>query len=422
MGMDRVISKKKRPLGLVGGLVAIAALAGFFAYQLLVVDKKPIQATKKSALRIAAVKRGPFQEFFLVDANVAPSKSVYIDSREYGIVESVSVDRGSIVRKGDVLARLQNGELESQLALKEGALAALKGDLSANETRMRSAEAEDALRLLEADHELDLADDDLERKGSLVKAGALPESEYRKARKDYDFLADRRRLLISSQEIGHEAIRAEATKIRASMDQLRIDVARLSDRVAALTLRSPAYGQVAAFNASVGESKNVGSRIAQLDILEPLKVKATLDEYYLNKLDVGAKGSFPYPDRKGEETLVALTVTWVSADVKGNAFEIEFAFDGAPPAVRVGQRLVVRVAQGKEREALLLEQGQFFQTTGGSWVYLVGRDGDTAARRAIVAGKSNPDYLEVLDGLEPGDRVIVSDYSTFGGAERIGLK
>jgi HlyD family secretion protein len=206
------------------------------------------------------------------------------------------------------------------------------------------------------------------------------------------------------------------------MDQLLIDIARLSDRVRALTLLSPAYGQIAAFNASVGESKNVGSRIAQLDILEPLKLKATLDEYYLNKIDVGAKGTFPYPNRKGEDSLIGVTVSWVSAGVKSNAFEIEFSFDASPPAVRIGQRLVIRVVQGKERDALLLEQGQFFQATGGSWVYLLDGDGKSAAKKAIVAGKSNPDYLEALGGLKAGDKVIVSDYSAFGGAERISLK
>ncbi len=422
LGMDRVIKKKKLPLGLVAGIAGIAALAFLFAYQLLIVDKKPIQATKKSAVRISAARRGPFQEFFLVDAYIAPFKSVYIDSREYGTVESVGADRGSIVRKGEVLAKLQNGELESQLALKRAELEGLNGDLRRNATKLRSAELEDRQELLELDHKLELAQDELDREESLFKSGAAPESEYKKAKKEPAYWSGKRQLLLASQELGLEAIREEGAKIRDSMALVEIDVGRLADRVGALTLVSPAYGQIASFNASVGESKNVGARIAQLDILEPLKLKATLDEYYLNKIEVGAKGTFPYPDRKGEETLVGLTVSWLSADVKGNAFELEFAFDGPPPAVRVGQRLVVRVAQGRERDALLLEQGQFFQSTGGAWVYLLDGEGNSASRRAIVAGKSNPDYLEVIDGLKPGDKVIVSDYSAFGGAERISLK
>jgi HlyD family secretion protein len=422
MGMDRVIKKKKLPLGLAVGIATLAALAVLFGYQLLVVDKKPVQATKKSALRIATVKRGPFQEFFLVDAYIAPFKSIYIDSREYGIVEGVSVDRGSIVRKGELLAKLQNGELESQLALKNAELELLKGDLDGNSTRLQSAELENRQRLQELDHRVDLLQDERDRTGALFKAGAVTEAEYTKANKELAFWSGKKELLLSAQQLGLQSIRQDGARIRRSMDQLRIDIARLADRVRALTLLSPAYGQIAAFNASVGESKNVGSRIAQLDILEPLKMKATLDEYYLNKIDIGAKGTFPYPNQKGEDGLVGLTVSWVAGGVKSNAFEIEFSFDGKPPALRIGQRLVIRVAQGKERDALLLEQGQFFQATGGSWVYLLGGEGNVADKRAIVAGKSNPDYLEVLGGLKVGDKVIVSDYSAFGGAERISLK
>lgn len=422
MGMDRVLKKKRLPLGLIAGIAALSMLAAVFGYQLLVVDKKPIQATKKSAVRISAVKRGPFQEFFLVDAYIAPFKSIYIDSREYGIVESVSVDRGSIVRKGELLAKLQNGELESQLALKNAELELLKGDLDGNSTRLRSAELENSTRVRELDHQVDLLQDELDRAESLLKAGAVTEAEYKKAKKELAFWSGKKESLLSSQELGLESVRQDGARIRRSMDQLRIDIARLADRVRALTLLSPAYGQIAAFNASVGESKNVGSRIAQLDILEPLKLKATLDEYYLNKIDIGAKGTFPYPNQKGEDGLIGLTVSWVAGGVKSNAFEIEFSFDRKPPALRIGQRLVVRVAQGNERDALLLEQGQFFQATGGSWVYLLDGEGKSAEKRAIVAGKSNPDYLEVLGGLKAGDRVIVSDYSAFGGAERISLK
>jgi HlyD family secretion protein len=420
--MDRLITKKKGRAGLVGGIAAIVALAGFFAYQLLVVDKKPLQATKKSSIRIAAVRRGPFQEYFLVNAYVAPYKSVYIDSREYGIVLSVKADRGSIVREGETLVTLQNDELASQLALKEATIESLKKDLAANDTRLRCAEAEDEARLLEIDHQIDLLDDELRRQESLFEAGAVPESAYRKARKESEYWKEKRRLFLSSRELGLEAIRQEAVKIEDSIALLRIDAKRLSDRVRALTLRSPAYAQIAAFNAAVGESKSVGSRIAQLDIMDPLKLKATLDDYYLSKTEVGAEGSFPYPNRRGEEVRFPIVVSWVSADVKDNAFEIEFAFVGEAPAVKIGQQLVVRMEQGKEREALMLEQGQFVQSSGGNWVYLLGADGSSAAKKAIRAGKSNPDYLEIIDGLEAGDRVIVSDYSAYAGAERIMLK
>ena len=189
-----------------------------------------------------------------------------------------------------------------------------------------------------------------------------------------------------------------------------------------MTVVSPAYGQIAAFEASVGETKNLGSHLARIDILDPLRLKATLDEYYLSKIDVGVKGSFMYPNQKGEDTEVVLKAAWVSSDVEKNSFGVEFEFTGPVPAVKIGQRIVLRVAQGELRKALVLEQGQFLQSSGGAWAFLLDAEGKSASKKSIKAGKSNPDDIEILSGLEAGDKVIISDCSAFAGADRIELK
>lgn len=420
--MDRIVAKRKFPLWRLLGFACLAALGLFFGFQLLVVDKKPVTSPKKASLRISTVREAPFQEFFIVDAFVAPSRSVYIDSEEYGIVQSVNADRGSVVNRGEALLRLRNEELESQLASKRTELEGLAVELAASATRKERTRVAHREAALELDHALESMAEDLEVKEKLWSEGCLPDLELRKARRELEFLERKKELLEASQALELESIDRESARISSSMELARIDAGRLESRRRALTVVSPAYGQIAQFDASVGETENIGSRIARIDILDPMKLKATLDEYYLSRIDLGSTATFRYPDRKGDDADFPARASWIASDVQRNSFEAEFEFVGPPPAVKVGQRLALRVAQGAPRRCLVVEQGPFFRGTGGSWIFVLDPGGRSAARRTISAGRSNPDELEVVSGLKAGEKVIVSDYSGFGDAQRIDLK
>jgi HlyD family secretion protein len=422
MGMDRAIQKKKFPLGLMIGGGLVLALIALFSYQLLFVDKTPIQTAKKSEIKLYTVKRGDFQEYFLVDCFVAPDRSIFIDSQEYGIVQSVRTEQGSVVGKGQVLIVLQNDELESKLLLKEAELRDAMQDRDSSGVRRQQLEARGREQLFELDHQIDVAKDDCETKEALFDASAISKSDLQKARRELEYWTSKREMAVKSNELDLALQAQEDQKLRNSIDILKLDLRRLQERIGSLAIVSPAYGQITSFSASVGEAKNIGSRIAQLDIMDSLKMKANLDEYYLPKLEVGNKGSFTSLDVKGGEVEYGVRVSWISPDVKNSSFEADFKFDAAPANLRIGQRFLVRIELGKKRESVLLAQGQYFQTTGGRWVYLVDASGGAAARKDIVAGRSNPDFLEVLSGLAPGDRVIVSDYSGFNGLQRISLR
>jgi HlyD family secretion protein len=422
MGMDRMVQKKKFPLKWIIGGAAALALAGVFIYQLGFADNRPAANAPASQIRVATVVKGDFQEYFQANCFVAPAHSVYIDLQEAGIVQSVSAEQGKVVAQGEVLVRLHNNELEAQLASVDGSLRSAADDQENNRLRLKQAELKNQNDLLEIDHQIRLLEIELDKKNYPANADNIPEFLVKKAKDEVDFWKKKREILVKSQEVDLALLAQERAKIGNAVDLLRLNRQRLADRIASLTVTAPVLGQVTSFNASVGEMKSPGARLAQLDTMDKLEMKAVLDEYYLPKIAVGAGGSFKFLNSAGDETEGSATISWVSPDVKSNTFEVDFRFDTVPPGLRIGQRFTVRVELGKKRPAVLLDLGPFFQATGGSWVYLVDPSGAAAVKRPITPGKSNPDFLEVYQGLAPGDRVIVSDYTAFAGREKIEIR
>jgi HlyD family secretion protein len=422
MGMDRVVTKKKFHPGWILSIILVLGLAAVFSYQLMVVDKKGAQSVKKASIEISTVQKGEFQEYFLVNCYAAPSRSIYIDARESGVVKSVFTEQGNIVFKGLVMLELQNDDLESELALKQASVESAQKELDNNPLRLSQLQLGQRQKLLETDHQIDILRVEYDKKTLLFKAGGVSEKDLQTAKRELDFWTESKKLLLEAQDLALELTRQDGEKIRNSISVLKIDLQRIRTRIANLRIQSPAFGQVTAFDASVGEMKPAGSRIAQLDIMENLKLKATLDEYYLPQIKVGNKGSFSFQRAEGEVVPCEVAISWISPDVKNNSIEVDFGFTGIQPYLRIGQRFVVRVEQGNKQDALLLNQGAFFQSSGGSWVYAIDAAGTAAERRDIKIGKSNPEFLEVLEGLAPGEKVITSDYSGFGDAVKISLQ
>jgi HlyD family secretion protein len=190
-----------------------------------------------------------------------------------------------------------------------------------------------------------------------------------------------------------------------------------------LLLTAPATGLLTSLDASVGETKNKGARIGQIDLTDQVKVIAQVDEFYTGRVLIGNTGTLEvYNTESDQETTYAIKVITISPEVRNNEFEVEFAFVADPPATaRLGQSFTVRLALGQQYEALVLKKGPFVQTTGGSWVYVVGDGADEGIRRGIKIGKHNPDYFEVLNGLIEGEQVIISAYDNYQGVDVIEL-
>jgi len=424
MGMDRPISRKKNRGRVAIGVLAAAA-AAFFAYRAIASGAgRPgaVPPASASDLKIASVEEGEFRDYVQVNAYVEAARRVFIDAREGGVVKAVHADRGRVVAAGSLLVELESPELEAELALKEAALASQSAKASADAARIERHEVDSRRELLEADYRIAVLERDCERKAALVEAGGSSRSALEDARAELAFRKDSRGLLERSRELEAEGLRGEAALSREAAEMLRIERDRLAGRRASLRISAPALGQIASFSASIGETKAPGSRVAELDIMDDLRLKADLDEYYLSRVKTGLRGSFSVDDGRGGEERRGMAVSWVSPKVANSSFEVEFACDPGQGVLAIGQRFAARVELGGSSRALLLPMGPFYRDTGGSWVYAAEASGTAAARRAIKAGRSNPDYLEILEGLAPGDRVVISDYSAYGNAERISLK
>jgi HlyD family secretion protein len=425
MGMDRPIAgKRKFPARYFLGAAA-AAVAAFLIYRAVSTGHAragaPLEPTAAEE-RIAEVKEAAFQEFIQVNAFVEASSRVVIDAKEGGVVKRVLAESGSVVAKGELLVELESPDLESALALKEAALAGEEARARGDGLRMERQGVEASRALLEADRRIEELERSVARKEGLVEAGGAARGDLEDARSELGYARRGRVLLERSQELGAELSREEAELTRSALEVLRIERDALARRKAELRIVAPALGQIASLPASAGQALVPGSRVAELDIMDNLRLKADVDEYFLPEVVVGLRGSFSAEDASGEELSRGMAVSRVSPNVKNSSFEVEFSCDGGTEGLRIGQRLAARVELGEGRQAIVLAMGPFYRDTGGNWVYVVDRSGKSAAKRTVAPGRSNPDFLEILQGLSPGERVVISGYSGYGGAERIGLK
>jgi HlyD family secretion protein len=426
MGMDRpVAARRRRPSRRLLIAAAAAAAAALLAYLALSGGRARAGASPEAAAsdaRVAEVRQAAFQEFIRVNAYVEAAARLVIDAKEGGVVKRVLADSGSVVAKGELLVELASPDLESALQLKEAALAGAAAAARGDGLRAELQGVEASRDLLEADRKIGELERSVARKEALVEAGGVPRSDLEDARSELDYARKGRALLEQSRELDAELLREEAERTGSAAESLRIERDALARRKAELRIVAPALGQVASLSASEGQSLAPNSRVAELDIMEDLRLRADVDEYYLPRVRVGLRGSFSAEDASGAGPGRGMTVSRVSPNVRNSAFEVEFACEGGTEGLRIGQRLAARVELGEGGTAIVLPMGPFYRDTGGNWVYVVDGSGKSAARRAVSPGRSNPDFLEILGGLSPGERVVISGYSGYGGAERISLK
>lgn len=423
MGMDRIKKKSRFPLKWILGISIPLAFIGVFAYQVLYVDNTPVVFAKTDELKIARVVQGEFQEYVNVQSIVIPGGTIYIDAGEAGIVEDVSVKQGSIVIQDMELVQLSNHELELELMAQKTKLTQQQYELEDVGLAIEQQKNQIKASLLDLDFQLQQNEDEFLRKKELFAQQIISANEFERAEKEYAFWQTRKTMLMESNETDLNMLAQKRKKIEAGMQLLQTELEGLQYRKENLRITAPATGQLTVLNAFPGETKYRGARIAQLDLINSYKIQAKVDEYYVSQIVVGCKGSFTGIDQEtGLERIYDVTVSRVSPDVQNNVFEIECDFaDAMPKGIRSGQSFLLRLEMGEKKDAIMLPRGPFVQTTGGSWAYVLDKTGSTATRRTIRIGKNNPDYLEILEGLDIGEDVIISRYDDYDNVTQIVL-
>ncbi|WP_302428104.1 efflux RND transporter periplasmic adaptor subunit [Leyella stercorea] len=415
--MDRQIEKKSFLRRYAWYIAAAAALVAFLVWIVLGTSANTT-TVDVSDITISDVTRGKFDDYVRLNGQVLPIQVVQISPEEGGIVREKVVEEGTRVRKGDVILRLSNSNLDLQILNAEAELAEKQNLLRNTQVAMQQDRLNNRTEQATLDTDCDRKRRAYEQNARLYKERLISKEVYLQSREDYN-LALRKQSLIS-QRLKQDSIyrHVQMAQMEDNLDNMRKNVLLVRDRKNKLEVRSAIDGELGLLDVELGQNIAAGQNIGQINDLSDFKVQAQIDEHYIDRVRPGLSASF---SRDGKTYL--LRVRKVYPEVRNGTFRTDFVFVGERPAqMRSGQTFYVELALGKSQQATLIPRGTFFQTTGGNWIFVLDKSGRKAYRRNISIARQNPQYYEVTDGLEPGERVITSGYEAFKDNEVLVIK
>jgi len=369
-------------------------------------------------ITISEVREDSFREFIPVNGTVLPITSIFLDASVGGRVEEKYVEDGAKVKKGDPIMRLSNTDLELNLVTQETQVYNNLTQMQIAQTAAQQTSINNSNQMADAENALKEAKRLYDLNKTLYEQKAIGSQEFQQAKNNYDYQLQR--IKLTRENIVQDSIRSVQTlqqnkQLYASgMAALELMRKKVDD----LILRSPVDGQLTSFDAEIGQNKPAGERLGQIDVLTGFKVRADIDEHYISRI---------YPDLEGEFTFAGksykLVIKKVYTQVNSGRFQVDMEFvNEVPDGIRRGQTLQIRLALSDKTKAILLAKGGFYQQTGGNWVFKLTEDGKTAYRVDVQLGRQNPDYYEVISGLEPGDKVVTSSYETYDRVQELSIR
>ena len=418
MSMDRVIEKKKglkmKHLYIAGGVI----IFGFLIYQVLFASHDSVFRAEKDKLTISTVEDGLFNDYITVIGQVEPIRTIYLDVEEGGKVEEIYIEEGEMVKKGDVILKLTNADLNTTMMTSESQLAYHANELRNTQIQIEQLQIQNKQQKLEIDLKVIQAKRRFKQYERLYQEELVPREDFLQAKESYE-------LSLKEKELTYQKMVQDSifrTNQRISMDEslenMKISLRMAKERLEDLNVKAPADGQLGLLDAEIGQSISRGQRLGLVHILTDFKIKAKIDEHYIDRVRRDLPASF---DRSG--TNYNLTVKKVYPEVREGQFEIDIVFNQEKPEnIRTGQTYHLKLELGESGKAVLIPRGGFFQSTGGQWVFVLNESGTEAVKRSIRIGKQNPQYYEVLEGLKPGEKVITSGYELFGNNDKLVLR
>ena len=366
-------------------------------------------------LTIGTVTRGKFEDYIAVRATVAPLSTYYLTTEQGGVVKRVLAQDGATVKPGQPLIVLSNTALRLQVASRDASTANQINAIENTRLQLEDTRFRYQQRLLDIEHQISVIKGKLARDTILMHGQAIAPTLYAQEQEQYRYELKLRAATIASSNAEERVRHTEIGELRRTLTSLKNDLAIAKTSLAALTIRAPTGGQLTALNARVGESKSPGAVLGQVDSLDRFKLTARVDEYYLGRIVLGQMARFAIGHLHYRATIVK-----IHPKVSNGTFKVDLHFQGtAPEGITVGQAIDTRLELGGASSAVLLPNGPFFQDTGGTWAFVLAPGHEYATRRNIQLGERNPDYVEVLHGLTPGEKVIISSYQGFKTVRRV---
>lgn len=413
--MDRAIERRPGPGAGTISLAAFVVVTLVLVYLVVLRSGETRLRVDPTRLTTAIVETGEFRDYYPFDGVVEPVTTMYLDVEEGGRVEEIFVEGGHDVHEGELILRFSNAAVQRNSIDTETAL--VENLNAIRNTQISLARDELLLRdqLLDLEYRILTTQSTFDRYARLAEQDAVAREAYENTRDELEYLKDKRNLLIERIAREEDLRERQLAQADYSIDRLNLSLELLAKMADRLDVRAPISGYLSNVDAHLGENINRGQRIGQIDVLDEYKISVAVDQFYIARVQVGTPGRFLL----GEQTY-DVVVDKIFTEIVNDNFMVDVAFTGeVPPDLRRGQRLTVELNFSEPTEAVMVSRGGFYQQTAGRWVYLISDDGDSARRTSIRLGRQNPRFVEVLEGLLPGDRIITSSYEAFNEVDEL---
>ncbi|MFO7370023.1 MAG: efflux RND transporter periplasmic adaptor subunit [Bacteroidales bacterium] len=416
-GMDRKIEKKrfgKKQIWLSIGIILVLAVLA----QIIFGDKSSKLNVEQEKITLGEVQSGKYQDYISVNGTVEPIQTIYLDAVESGKVEKILIEEGTRVKKGDVILTLSNYNLLLDISGNEADVARAVNDLKTARLNLENQNLQTRSRILELQYRFKKMERQYRNNLKLIDQALISKEDFEYSKEQYE--ETKMQLELQQQKYLRDSTYT-VTRLSSdeeSIERMQMNLNLTRRRMDDLNIKATFDGQLATLNPEVGEVINYGTRVGTINILDSYKMRVLIDEHYITRINRGLPADFEFAGKKN-----TLRIVKVYPEVQNGTFAVDMEFTSEiPKQIRIGQTARIHLELGESEDALLLPRGGFYQSTGGQWVYVVDPSGDQAKKRKIRLGRQNPRYYEVLEGLNPGEQVIVSDYENFNDADKLILK
>lgn len=419
--MDKVIEKKK---GIAAAFTKKSvkwwALGAFviLVVVLLLTGRRSVLRVDGSTILTGTARQGEFNDYIRVSGQVQPMTTVQLSPTEGGNVKRIVVEEGSHVNEGDVIVVLGNENLDMQILNSEAELAEKENILRNTMISMEQQKLSVRQEKLSLQIEVRRARRAYEQNKALYEEKLIAKEEYLKASEDYELAKDKLELVTDRERQDSLYRSVQIAQMHESLENMRLNMNMIRRRKENLSVKAPISGELGLLDVELGQSVAAGAKIGQINNLDSYKIEAQIDEHYIDRVAPGLEATF---ERQSEK--YSSVIRKVYPEVRDGKFKADFRFEGQQPEnIRTGQTYYLNLQLGQSAEAILIPRGSFYQNTGGKWVYVLNADGTKATKRSVRIGRQNPQYYEVLEGLAPGDKVIISSYDAFGDKDELLIK
>ena len=414
--MDKIIEKKT------GWRVAFtkkalpywlgALLLAFIVYLIARPNNKTLRVDKDTITVSSAVK-GEFNDYIRISGRVQPMTTIQLSPQEGGIVQTILIEEGSKVKAGDPILVLSNDNLDLSILNSEAELAEKENILRNTQIQMEQQKLDVRQNVLEYGTQVERLRRAYEQQKALYEDKLIAKEEYLKAEEDYKLAQQKYELMTERSRQDSLYRSTQIDRMEETLDNMQLNMQMIRKRKSNLIVKAPIDGELGLLDVALGQSIASGTKIGQINSVGTYKVEAQIDEHYIDRVVAGLEATF---ERQGDT--YSTVIRKVYPEVRDGKFKADFKFDGEQPDnIRSGQTYYLNLQLGQPEEAVIIPRGSFYQKTGGKWIYVVNKEGTKAVKREIRIGRQNPQYYEVLEGLEPGEKVITSGYDTYGDSD-----